>query len=391
VGCHRYPLGYRLDRSARGAAVSVASGQTRRRWALVAGGVALLCVLPVVDSALPVTVPRLTVSQLRARILDSPRSYAGYVESNATFGLPALSGFGSVTSLLDGVTRMRVWQASSDRWRVDVLSDVSERDTYQTPHGLYIWDSGTELLTEVLGRYPVRLPRAADLVPPSLALRLLREAGPRARVSELPPRRVAGVAAAGLRIIPDDRASTVEHIDVWADPATGLPLQVEVFGQDDGQPALETQFLQVSSWHPAPAVLTPQRGPGTTFTQTDAADLSGALGDLGPVILPATLAGRARVATPIGFGQVGIYGRGLATFAVLQLSGSTGLRLISAARYDGGVSLKVRHGTGVVVSTRLITTVLLHPNAAAGTFVLAGFVDRQVLERAATQLAAEPW
>lgn len=371
--------------------MSVVSGQTRRRWALVAGGVALLCLLPVVDSALPVTVPRLSVSQLRARILDSPRSYAGYVESNATFGLPALSGFGSVTSLLDGVTRMRVWQASSDRWRVDVLTDVGERDTYQTPHGSFIWDSGTELLTEVLGRYPLRLPRAADLVPPSLALRLLHMAGPRARMSELPPRRVAGVAAAGLRLIPGDPASTVEHIDIWAEPGTGLPLQVEVFGRDNGQPALETQFLQVSAWHPTAAVLTPQRGPGTAFTQTDAADLSGALGDLGPVILPGTLAGRARLATPFGFGQVGIYGRGLATFAVLQLGGSTGLRLISAARYDGGVSIKVRHGTGVVVSTRLITAVLLHPNAAAGTFVLAGFVNRQLLQRAAMQLAAEPW
>jgi hypothetical protein len=109
------------------------------------------------------------------------------------------------------------------------------------------------------------------------------------------------------------------------------------------------------------------------------------------VILPGSLAGRARLATPFGFGQVGIYGRGLATFAVLQLGGSTGLRLISAARYDGGVSIKVRHGTGVVVSTRLITAVLLHPNAAAGTFVLAGFVNRQLLERAAMQLAAEPW
>ena len=76
---------------------------------------------------------------------------------------------------------------------------------------------------------------------------------------------------------------------------------------------------------------------------------------------------------------------------MLQVSGSTGLRLISAARYDGGVSLKIRHGAGVVVSTRLITAVLAAPNAASGTFVLAGFVDRQLLERAATQLAAEPW
>jgi len=50
-----------------------------RRWALVAAGVALLCGLPVIASALPVSVPRLTASQLRARILASAdESYAGY-------------------------------------------------------------------------------------------------------------------------------------------------------------------------------------------------------------------------------------------------------------------------------------------------------------------------
>jgi hypothetical protein len=38
---------------------------------VVAAGVALLCGLPVIASALPVSVPALTASQLRARILAS--------------------------------------------------------------------------------------------------------------------------------------------------------------------------------------------------------------------------------------------------------------------------------------------------------------------------------
>jgi hypothetical protein len=62
-----------------------------RRWAAVAVGVALLCGLPVIASALPVRLPSLTASQLRGRILASAgESYAGYAESNATFG-PALA------------------------------------------------------------------------------------------------------------------------------------------------------------------------------------------------------------------------------------------------------------------------------------------------------------
>jgi hypothetical protein len=77
--------------------------QIVRRWAVVVAGVALLCGLPVIASALPVSVPQLTASQLRARILASAdESYAGYAESNATFGLPPVSGLTGLTSLLNG-------------------------------------------------------------------------------------------------------------------------------------------------------------------------------------------------------------------------------------------------------------------------------------------------
>jgi len=90
--------------------------QIARRWAAVAVGVTLLCGLPVIASALPVSVPSLTASQLRGRILASAdESYAGYAESNATFGLPPVAGLSHLISLLDGVTKMRVWQATPTR------------------------------------------------------------------------------------------------------------------------------------------------------------------------------------------------------------------------------------------------------------------------------------
>jgi hypothetical protein len=355
--------------------------------------VALLCALPAVHSALPVSAPRVSAGQLRARILTAASlPYAGYAESNATFGLPPLNGFTVVTSLLDGVTRMRVWQASQDSWRVDVLADVGESDTYQTPRSTFIWDSGSDLLTEVFGQYPVRLPRPADLVPPALAARLLRTVGPGARFTGLPPHRIAGLTAAGLRVIPGDPASTVGHIDIWSEPGSGLALQVEIYGRGAGRPALASQFLQVNAWHPAKSILTPQRGPGTAFTETDAADLEGALSNLGPAVLPRELAGRSRVPTPAGFGQIGIYGRGLATFAVLELGTGSGTQLISDAELDGGLRLSLpNHATAVIVRTPLITAILLHPRNAIGTFVLAGLVVPKVLEQAARDLAAEPW
>jgi hypothetical protein len=292
-----------------------------RRWAAVIAGLAVLCALPVIASALPVSVPRLTAAQLRGRILTSAgESYAGYAESNATFGLPPLAGLTGLTSLLDGVTKMRVWQAAPTRWRVDVLSDAGERDTYQLGCcRSYIWDSGDQLLTQVRGRQPLRLPRPADLVPPALALRLLSDAGRQAAFSVIAPLRVAGQSAAGLRITPADTASTVGQVDIWAEPTSGLPLMVEIFARGSARPALESQFLQVSPWHPDPRVLTPVRGPGTGFTTTSADDLAGALSNLGLVALPGQLAGRHRLPVQAGFEAIGVYGGGLATFVVLGI------------------------------------------------------------------------
>src|SRR4029453_13306921 len=84
--------------------------------------------------------------------------------------------------------------------------------------------------TQVVGDLPARLPQAPDLLPPDLARRLLADAAPGDGLTALPPRRVAGIAAAGLRFTPGDPDTTIDRLDVWADPATGLPLQVELAG-----------------------------------------------------------------------------------------------------------------------------------------------------------------
>jgi len=365
--------------------------QIARRWAAVAVGVALLCGLPVIASALPVKVPSLTASQLRSRILASAQEpYAGYAESNATFGLPPLSGLAGLVSLLDGVTKMRVWQATPTRWRVDVLSDAGERDTYElSSYRSYIWDSGDELLTEVRGLQTFRLPRAADLVPPALAQRLLSEAGRHARFSVIAPVRVAGRNAAGLRMTPADPASTVAQVDIWADPSSGLPLMVEIFARGSARPALKSQFFQVSPWRPDPAVLTPVRASGTGFTVTSPGNLAGALRDLGLVVLPVELAGRDRQPVVPGFEAIGVYGGGLATFVVLGVRGSAGANLVSDALSAGGTALDMPGGTGALISAPLINAVIARPAGFFVTFLLAGTVSAAVLEQAAVTLTAE--
>ena len=352
-------------------------------------GIAVLCCLPVLASALPAGVQKLTPRQLENRILGSQRmSFSGYAESDATFGLPPLPAFSSVTPLLDGVTRMRVWQASPDHWRVDTLSDAGENDAYQAGSNAFVWDSGEQLLTGIYGPQVIRLPRAADLVPSALAIRVINEAGPGAKLSVLPPRRVAGESAAGLEIAPASPRSTVARADVWASPGTGLPLLVEVFNRGSARPALETQFLQAGPWTPDASVLTPQRGPGTGFTTTTPDNFAGVLKNLDDEVLPASLAGFARQPSPVP--QIGVYGSGLTAFAVLTFRRGTGGQLLGDALDAGAAPLTYNDGTGAVASAPLVNLVLVHPYRSPDTFLLVGLVSKAALEQAGAVLAAKP-
>jgi hypothetical protein len=360
------------------------------RWIVVLTGVAAGCCLPVLASALPASVPASTPRQLENQILGSQRlSFSGYAESNATFRLPPLPAFSGVTPLLNGVTRMRVWQASPDRWRVDTLSDAGENDTYQIRDDTFVWDSGGQLLTGIYGRQFIRLPRAADLTPAALAVRIINEAEPGAKLSLLPPRRVAGQSAAGLEVAPTSPQSTIARADIWASPGTGLPLLVEVFGRGSARPALETQFLQAGPWRPDSDVLTPRLGPGTGFTTTTPSNLAGVLKNLDNEVLPDRLAGFAWQPSPVP--QIGLYGSGLTTFAVLTFRrGGTGGQLLSDALDAGAAQLTFRDGVGAVASAPLVNLVLVHPYTSPDTFLLVGLVSKSVLEQAAAVLAAKP-
>lgn len=361
------------------------------RWVVVFAGVAVLCCLPAVVAAVPASAPAITATQLRDRILAAQHMpFAGYAESDAAFGLPPFPAFASVTPLLDGTTRMRVWQASPGHWRVDTLSDAGERDTYQAGEKTYVWDSGQQLLTGIFGRQAVRLPRAADLTPEALSVRLLREAGPAARLHPLAARRVAGQSAAGLAVTPASPESTIGRAYIWASPATGLPLLVEVFGRGAATPALTAEFLQVSRWKPDPGVLTPHSGPGTGFTATTPVSFSRVLKNLDDEALPATLGGLARRPSPPGFGQVGVYGGGLASFAVLTFRRDTGGRLLPDALAAGAAPLNLAGGAGALASAPLVNLALMHPYASPDTYLLVGLVAKSTLEKAAATLAVKP-
>ena len=352
----------------------------------MACGVGLLCGLPAIVAALPVPGSALSPAALRARILASAGvPYQAYAESSVDLGLPELPDLGDVSTLLDGITDQDVWYRSPGQWRADVIASAGETDTYQTSHGIFVWDYGSNLLTQILGAEPVRLPRAADLLPPDLARRLLGYASRADHLSRLPAQRVAGVAAVGLRLVPADPATTVGEVDIWADPATGLPLEVEVTGRGASHPILVSRFLDLSEHRPSRATVTPDPAPGTGFTTTVLPDVSGILNGFGP-LLPSRLAGMARVASPGGLADVAAYGVGFSRFAVLPLPYGVGERALNAASDAGAAGIDLGSGTGALMDTPLLTVMLAQGPSGGPVYLLTGTVTAALLVRAATDL-----
>jgi hypothetical protein len=368
----------------------------------VACGTAALGVLPAVIAALPVQQSSISAAALRARILASASvPYEAYAESTADFGLPDLPDLHDVSQLLDGTTDQYVWYRSPAYWRADDVTgsgpngtfQAGESDTYQDGQVVFLWDYGRSLLTQVVGAQPVRLPRAADLLPPALARRLLGAAAAADHYSRLPSRRVAGINAAGLRVTPAGHATTIGAIDIWADPRTGLPVEVQITGRGTGQPVLTSTFLELSERRPGLGTVTPHPAPGVGFTTTSLPAVDSVLnsdgdGDHDGSPFPRQLGGSRHVAIPGSPRGVAVYGTGLSRFVLLPLPGSAGLTVLNAALGAGAGMLSIGGQTGALIRTPLLTVVMVRAGLRPATFLFAGAVTPAVLENAATGLAA---
>ncbi|MGW4943432.1 hypothetical protein ACWEOZ_17810 [Actinoplanes sp. NPDC004185] len=371
-------------RQLTGAGRTVVAGQARRRWSVVLAVVVVLTAVPVLLAHRPVPATGVAPAALRDRIAASAaQTYQGYAQSAGALGLPALPNLEQVTALVSGTTEMRVWRGAPDRWRVDVLGPGTEQGLYQLPGEQYLWDYGESRLTRIVGEQPLRLPRAADLTPPELVRRMLSLAAGD-RLERLPGRRIAGVVAAGLRIVPVAPGTTVAHIDVWADPVSGLPLQAEITARGARRPVFVTRFLEVSLTAPAAAVLVPPApGPGIGSATTSAADVLAALDRWDSLTPPDTLAGFPRQDSVAGVPVVGVYGVGLARFVALGLPGRLGDDVFrNAARW--GRRLTVPGGEAVLITAGLLNVLAVR---AERTYLVTGFVDAPLLERVAADLA----
>lgn len=367
---------------------TVVSALQLRRWSLVLALALILAAVPVVINRWPVRASAVDAGTLRARIAASGRqAFQGYVQTAGLLGLPPLPAMSDVTALFSTTTQIRIWYAATDRWRVDVLGPGTEQDLYQAPDAQYRWDYGDNQVIQIVGDQPVRLPRAADLTPPDLVRRILRISGGD-RVGPLAAKRVAGVDAAGLRLVPAGPDTTVAHVDIWADPTTGLPLQAEITAKGGVRPVFVTRFLDIDFRGPDAALLTPPaQRPGIGYTVTEAPDILSAINRREPASLPDRIAGLARRGAVPGVTVADAYGTGLGSFVVVALPGRIGNEAYGRiATY--GQEVTVPTGYAALIATGLLSVLAVRTDDDR-TYLVAGMVTPALLQRVAVDLAGQ--
>jgi len=359
------------------------------RWLAVLTGTALLVALPPLVARLPAPARDVPAATLLARIQHSSGvGYSGYAESVGGLALPVTSQFGQLADLFGGQTRLRVWWRSGTDWRVDSLGYTGETDVHTTDTGFWTWnyESNAATFTGYTGVPRIRLPVDADLLPPQLGRRLLSEvtAG---QVSRLPTRRVAGVVAAGLRVRPSAAESTVDHVDVWADPGSGLPLSVGVYGRGGGPAALRSSFLDVTLGSPDRTTTAFTVPAGATLQSGPTQDLATVIDQLGGAPPAARLAGLDRNPDLPTLGSIGVYGSGVTVLAAVPLPDRVAYSLHHQLKpTPDDPSLPDSDTEQVQLSAGPLNLLLTPIDFRAGAWLLVGTVTARTLQQAGREL-----
>ena len=118
------------------------------RWFVVLAGVACVAALPAVVGAFPARAREVPPAELATTILASTHPYSGYLESSGHLGLPDV---GAPAALLSAQSKIRVWWLEPSAWRVDLLTNTGETDTYGDGTGTWTWDSESRRVRRVDG------------------------------------------------------------------------------------------------------------------------------------------------------------------------------------------------------------------------------------------------
>lgn len=358
-----------------------------RRWLIVLLAAVALVATPLLVSARPAQSSDLTADVLATRIQASGGvGWSGYAQSSGAVQIPDSDSFASLAQLLGEDNNLRVWWRTATDWRVDRIRSTGETDLFRQASTTVRWVFESEAAT-VSPVSTVRLPDVSDLLPPTLGRSMLQ--GVRAdELSRLPSRRIAGIDAPGLRLVPNSAEATVAAVDIWADADTGLTLRVDVYGPDDVRPVVTTALRDVDLTAPDASTTAFVAGDGIDLEYEDSVDVAADANALSEYDLPASLAGLG-TRTGADPGAVGVYGRGPTTLIVLPLRGQVAgpvrqqLRLSAGARETAVGTVATVGPIGLLVTPRR-----LDPTGRGSAFVLAGTVSPETLGRAATELLA---
>lgn len=354
-----------------------------RRWAVVAALVGVLVALPPLIGALPTSDADVPAAEVRqAALASAALAFSGYAESAGGLTLPVDSPrFAGVVDLFSDRTQMRVWWRSEMESRVDVVTVGGETSYRADRGGGWAWSYENDRATRYT-RAALHLPVPPDLLPSSLGRRLLSEATDE-ELSRIGAERIAGRDGLGLRITPAAKASSVDHVDVWVDADSGLPLQVQIHAKGGGRAALDTRFLDLDLTEPDSDVIQ-FRPPSGAVVTSNAEDriLQQAREDLDLGALPDEVAGLPRrelAGAPEG---VGLYGRGVTLLVVVPVSGRIAgdIRQTLRAAPDA-----IGEPRGVRVTAGPLGLMLLDP-AARGAYLVTGTVTPEALRDAAADL-----
>ena len=341
-----------------------------RRWLAVCTAVGALAVTPALIGARPAADSGARADQLVEQALGSEHvAHQGLVQVDGRLGLPSLPVESSGLTLVDQSTRIRSWWTSSDAWRTDVLRTGGQQTEFATADGTRQWDYEQNTVDDHIITGNVRLPRAEDLLPPAAGRSLLAWISPEDRVRRIGARIVAGRTADGVRVEPGDDRSSVGHLDVWIDPNTGLPLQLDVYAHGAGQPAFSTRFMDLSYDRPAAALTHPAMTPTARYELTVRRDLLAYVSATGRALFPAKI-GSFPALTGVGLpAGIATYGGGFARIALVQLPARFAPRVL-----DSLVGTPARAAAGgrlVILGSALLQVAILQPDSG-GTYLLAG-------------------
>jgi hypothetical protein len=187
-----------------------------------------------------------------------------------------------------------------------------------------------------------------------------------------------------LRLTPNESSTTVAHVDIWAEPESGLPLRVELYGIGEQRPVLTTSLLELSLSEPAAETTDFNPGKGVHVNYEQSVDVAAAANAFAPYDLPASLAGlRSRDGEDPG--AVGIYGRGPTTLIALPLRGRVAGPLRRQLSDRGSVQLT---DVGILAPIGPVGVLITPFRGRRGAFLLAGTVNSETLQRAAAELLA---